>query len=291
MKKTGWIGTGQMGLIMAGNLLKGGYEMSVYNRTPEKAKPLADAGAHLAGSAREVVESSDTVFLMLSNGEAVRQVLTAEDGILASVAPGQVIIDMSTISPEESREFAELATAREAVYIDAPVSGSVGVAAAAQLIILAGASEEQCKQYQHYFDLLGKKTISFGGAGCGSSAKLAINLLLGITGQAIGETLLLAERAGLSQEKVFEMISLSGMNTPLFQAKKEMLSKEEYAPAFMLGLMSKDLGLITAEASRMNLSLPLAEKSNATYRRAVEKGRGDLDMAAIYLELQEMNTL
>ena len=251
MQTLGWIGLGNMGTPMAKNLLQAGFKVNVYNRSPEKARNLVDSGAVKLQSPQEVVRQSDITFLMLSNGAAVKEVLTAENGVTKGLTPGKVIIDMSTISPVDSLAFTGLVAEKGGVYVDAPVSGSVGAAEAAQLIILAGGEEKDIAAYQPCFQSLGKKTIAFGATGNGSSAKLAINLLLGITGQAVAETLLFAEKSGLDRETVMEMISNSGMNTGWFQAKKEMFRKEQFPSAFMLELMSKDLGLIGAEAERL----------------------------------------
>jgi len=291
MHTLGWIGLGHMGSPMAKNLLQAGYKVNVYNRSPEKTTSLVESGATKLNTPKEVVEQSDIIFIMLSNSNAVQAVLTQENGVLNAIHPGKVIVDMSTISPEDSLSYAKLVSERGGTYLDAPVSGSVGAAITGQLVILVGGEKKAIDICQSYFNLLGKETIHFGLNSKGSSAKLAINLLLGIIGQGIGETLLLAEKSGLEKEKVLEMISLSGMNTPLFQGKKEMYRKEEFPSAFMLELMSKDLGLVKAEADRLEAKLPLAEVVNTTYRSANENGKAKLDMAAVYLELKEKNNL
>ncbi|PGV53454.1 NAD(P)-dependent oxidoreductase [Bacillus sp. AFS037270] len=291
MHTLGWIGLGHMGEPMAKNLLNAGYKVNVYNRSPEKAATLVESGATKLHSPQEIVEQSDIIFIMLSDASAVKAVLTQENGILEAAKPGKIVVDMSTISPEDSYSFANLVAERGGIYIDAPVSGSVGAAKTGQLVILVGGDEKAIETCQPYFKILGKETIHFGSNKKGSSAKLAINLLLGIIGQGIGETILFAEKSGLDKEKVMEMISQSGMNTPLFQGKKEMYRKEEFPSAFMLELMSKDLGLIKAEADRLETELPLAEVANATYRSAKENGKAKLDMAAVYLELKEKNNL
>ncbi|MEH7159385.1 NAD(P)-dependent oxidoreductase [Neobacillus drentensis] len=291
MHTLGWIGLGNMGAPMAKNLLQEGYKVNIYNRSPEKTFSLVESGATKLNSPKEVVDQSDIIFIMLSNSNAVKAVLTQDNGILDAIHPGKVLVDMSTISPEDSLSYAKLVSERGGIYLDAPVSGSVGAAIAAQLVILVGGEEKAIDICQPYFNLLGKETIYFGSSSKGSSAKLAINLLLGIIGQGIGETLLLAEKSGLDKEKVLEMISLSGMNTPLFQGKKEMYRQEQFPSAFMLELMSKDLGLVKAEADRLATKLPLAEVANTTYRSANENGKAKLDMAAVYLELKEINNL
>ncbi len=291
MYTLGWIGLGQMGTPMAKRLLQAGFKVNVYNRSPEKANSLVEVGAIKLSSPKEVVEQSDIIFIMLSNSIAVKSVLTQEDGILNAIDSEKIIVDMSTISPKDSLSYAKLVSDRGGIYLDTPVSGSVGAAVAGQLVILVGGEQKAIDICQPYFNLLGKETIRFGTSSKGSSAKLSINLLLGIIGQGIGETLLLAEQSGLDKEKVLEMISLSGMNTPLFQGKKEMYRKEEFPSAFMLELMTKDLRLINDETERLKMKLPLAEAANATYRSANESGKAKLDMAAVYLELKERNNL
>jgi 3-hydroxyisobutyrate dehydrogenase len=290
LQRLGWIGTGQMGELMAMNLLKAGYRIHVYNRTIEKTDSLVKAGAIRASSPKEIVEQSDISFVMLSEANAVKDVLTQEKGILEGIAPGKIIVDMSTISPEDSRAFARLVSEKGGIYLDAPVSGSVGPAKAGQLVILVGGEKAAMEICQPYFDVLGKETIHFGENGKGSAAKLSINLLLAIVGQGVGETLLLAEKAGLERGKVLEMISQSAMNTPLFAGKRDMYETGEFPAAFMLKLMAKDLGLIKDQADRLDVDLPLAEAAKDTYMSARENGEGDSDMAAVYLELLRKNT-
>jgi 3-hydroxyisobutyrate dehydrogenase len=289
MKTAGWIGTGQMGTPMVQNLLKAGFSVNLYNRTPEKAAPLVAAGAFQLASPAEVVKQSDVTFLMLTNGAAIGEVMEAQAGVLAGVTEGTTIVDMSTIAPMDSTSFAHRVAQKGGRYIDAPVSGSVGAAESAQLVILVGALESELGQLQPFFDALGKKTIAFGEVGKGSSAKLAINLLLGITAQGIAESLLFAEKAGVDLTSMLELIGQSAVNTPLFQFKKDMYARKSFPPAFALELMTKDLGLITDEAQQKNITLPLAQKAQETYSKAKRNGKGKEDMAAVYLEIEEQN--
>lgn len=290
MKTIGWIGLGQMGSIMALNVTKAGYAVNVFNRTPQKATPLADLGARVMTSSKDVVANSDVTVLMLTNAEAIRAALHGEDGVLAGVSPGHTIIDMSTIAPQESEEFAKLVESKGGKYLDAPVSGSIGAAAVAGLIILAGATEQELVEFIPVFATLGKKVIPFGSIGKGSAAKLVINLLLAIFSQAIGETMLFAEKLGLDQASVIDLISNSGMNTPLFQTKKDMFRSQEFPSQFMLELMAKDLGLISNAIDAVGLQLPLAQIVDSTFAGARDNGKGKLDLAAIYLELKERQT-
>lgn len=278
----GWIGLGHMGVPMATRLLDGGHGLTVYNRTYEKTAPLTERGATAVKEAQDVVRQSDIIFVMLADGPAVASVI--ED--ITPTLSGKMIVNLSTISPEETKEMARLVEKNGGAYLESPVSGSVPVAENGQLVLLAGGDAEVIATCQPYLDLLGKETIHFGPHGSGSAAKLAINLLLAVVGQGVAETLLLGEGAGLEKEKLIQMISASGMNTPLFTGKRDMYRKNDFPSAFPLRLMAKDLGLITAEAKRQQLELPLAQATDASYAEA-KPTYGDADMAAIYLALQE----
>ena len=280
-----------MGIPMVQNLLKAGFAVNLYNRTPEKAAPLVAAGAQQLDSPSAVVSRSDLTFLMLTNGAAISEVLKAQTGVLEGVGADTTIVDMSTISPEDSRTFAQMVAQKGGRYIDAPVSGSVGAAEAGQLVILAGALENELVELQPFFSAMGKKTIAFGEVGKGSSAKLAINLLLGITAQGIAESLLLAEKSGVELASMLELIGQSAINTPLFQLKKDMYTQQSFPPAFALELMNKDFGLIVDQVKQTKLTLPLAQKAQETYNQANQHGKGKQDMAAVYLELKEHITL
>ena len=280
--KLGWIGLGHMGVPMATRLLDGGHGLTVYNRTYEKTAPLTERGATAVKEAQDVVRQSDIVFVMLADGPAVASVLESVTDDLT----GKTIVNLSTISPEETKKMARLVEERDGIYLESPVSGSVPVAESGQLVLLAGGDADVVTACQPYLDLLGKETIHFGSHGSGSAAKLAINLLLAVVGQGVAETLLLGEGAGLEKEKLIQMISASGMNTPLFTGKRDMYRKNDFPSAFPLRLMAKDLGLITAEAKRQQIKLPLAQATDASYAEA-KPTYGDADMAAIYLALQE----
>ncbi|KQS20085.1 3-hydroxyisobutyrate dehydrogenase [Exiguobacterium sp. Leaf187] len=278
----GWIGLGHMGIPMVKRLLDGGHNVIVYNRTFEKTAPLTDRGATAVKEAQEAVRQSDIIFVMLADGPAVASVLESVTDDLT----GKTIVNLSTISPEETRKMARLVEENGGTYLEVPVSGSVPVAENGQLVLLAGGDADVVTACQPYLDLLGKETIHFGPHGSGSAAKLAINLLLAVVGQGVAETLLLGEGAGLEKEKLIQMISASGMNTPLFTGKRDMYRNNDFPSAFPLRLMAKDLGLITTEAKRQQLKLPLAQAADRSYAKA-KSNYGDADMAAIYRALQD----
>ncbi|RJO95771.1 NAD(P)-dependent oxidoreductase [Exiguobacterium sp. RIT452] len=284
----GWIGLGHMGVPMALRLRRAGYSINVYNRTAEKTAPLVTEGAVKLATPRAVVEQSDIIFIMLADGPAVTAILEQEDGLLSGTLSDKLIVNLSTVSPEQSLEYARHVEQAGGTYLEAPVSGSVGVAEAGQLVLLLGGDEKAIAVCRPYFEVLGKESIHFGAHGNGSSAKLAINLLLALVGEGVAETLLLGEQSGLDKDKLLQLIGASGMNTPLFQGKQDMYRQENFPTAFPLRLMAKDLGLITEAATRLTLDLPLAKTAHTHYQQALKDGHGDADMAAIYLSLKNI---
>lgn len=289
MYKIGWIGLGAMGKPMATNLLNELTGLNIYNRTAQKTQELVSKGATAFNSIKALVEQSDIIFLMLTNGNSIREVLTSQDGVLDSLTDGKIVVDMSTISPDDSKEFFSLVKEKNCSYIDAPVSGSIGAAVAKQLVVLMGGEEKAKDICKTYFDILGKATIDFGANSNGSIAKLSINMLLGVFAQSIAESLTFAQKLGLEKEKVLNMISLSGMNTPMFQTKIESFTKEIYPSAFALELMSKDLGLLSDMIDKHHLDLPLSKIANETYIKAKQSGYGKEDLAAVIKTVRENN--
>ncbi len=289
MTTIGWIGLGSMGTPMAKNLISAGFRLNAYNRSPEKARALS--GANVCDSAAQVTAESDVIFLMLSNGAAVEAVLTGPDGVLKELGPGKTVIDMSTIAPEDSLKFAQMAREQGGLYMDAPVSGSVAPAVAGQLVILAGADDEKVSEFKACFDAMGKATIAFGGPGRGSAAKLSINLLLGATAQAIGETLTFAQGLGVDLEKMRELISQSAMNTPYFDLKRPLYKADDFPAAFMLALMHKDLGLVSEQIANKGLGLPLTSATAKSFDEAMAQGLGSKDLAAVYTAIRKQNGL
>lgn len=273
---------GNMGVPMAGNLLAAGYDVSVWNRTPDKAAPLVALGAKQVASLPRLVEECDVLFTMVSDDEAVKAIYTGADGVLSARVSGKLAIDMSTIAPETSRFLAEQAKKAGLRFLDAPVSGSVGPAKEAQLVIMVGGEKADYDEAKPLLDKLGKAAIYLGPNGAGTSAKLAINLLLGITVQGVSETLLFARSLGIETEQMLEIISQSAVGTPLIRGKAASILADDYPAAFALKHMAKDLRL----AREAGVSTPLAESAQATYRQALEEGLGELDLMAILRHLQ-----
>lgn len=279
----GWIGLGNMGIPMASNLLAAGYDVRVWNRTPGKAAPLVALGAKETATFSELVAQSDVLFTMVSDDDAVKAIYTGSDGLLSLPVQGKLAVDMSTISPDTSRFLAEHAKQAGLRFLDAPVSGSVGPAKEGKLVIMVGGEEADYEVAKPMLDKLGKAAFYLGPNGAGTSAKLAINLLLGITVQGVSETLLFARSLGIGTEQMLDIISESAVGTPLIRGKAASILADDYPAAFALKHMAKDLRL----ANEAGVSTPLAESVNATYRHALEEGLGELDLMAILRHLGE----
>ncbi|MDC0760814.1 NAD(P)-dependent oxidoreductase [Brevibacillus sp. AG] len=277
----GWIGLGNMGIPMASNLLAAGYDVRVWNRTPGKAAPLVALGAKETATLSELVAQSDVLFTMVSDDDAVKAIYTGSDGLFSLPVQGKLAVDMSTISPDTSRFLAEQAKQAGLRFLDAPVSGSVGPAKEGKLVIMVGGEQADYEVAKPMLDKLGKAAFYLGPNGAGTSAKLAINLLLGITVQGVSETLLFARSLGIGTEQMLDIISESAVGTSLIRGKAASILADNYPAAFALKHMAKDLRL----ANEAGVSTPLAESVNATYRHALEEGLGELDLMAILRHL------
>jgi 3-hydroxyisobutyrate dehydrogenase len=273
---TGWIGLGNMGTPMARRLLAAGLPVTAYNRSPAKAEALCVEGATVAPTPAAVLDAAQVVFLMVSDDQAIRELFTGEQGLLQSSATGKLIVNMSTVSPGISREVAELSRAKGHAYLDAPVSGSVKQAETGQLAIMVGGEEAAFQQAQPLFAHLGKLALRVGPTGAGSTAKLAMNTLLGFQAQGLAEAVRFAQQHGLATEDLLTLIKNSALASTFMTIKGEALLNENYQAAFALKLLAKDLRLAKAEG----LDSPLANVVYQTFQDA-ERTNGDEDVIAI----------
>ncbi|PDW80659.1 hydroxyacid dehydrogenase [Helicobacter pylori] len=281
--KIGWIGLGAMGTPMATRLHDANLEVSVYNRTESKAAPLKEKGVAVYTSPIDLAAKVDLVFIMLSDKAAIDAVLAPEFWEQMSK---KIVVNMSTIAPLESLSLEKIAQKHQATYLEAPVSGSLGAAKAGALLILAAGDEEVVTQLKPVLAHLGSQIFYLGKIGQGAGAKLSINSLLAQMGVAYSEALLLAKHLGVDAESFLQIIGQSGMNSPLFQAKKGMWLQDSYPAAFSLKLMLKDIRLAKNEAGEA-IQLPFLSKVQELYSQAEKSGLGEMDMAAVYHYLEK----
>jgi 3-hydroxyisobutyrate dehydrogenase len=287
----GWIGLGNMGIPMATNLIHAGYEVTVYNRTAAKAAPLVELGAKTAASPKELAEQVDIVITMVSDSATVEAVMFGTDGVFEGVREGQIVIDMSTISPDTSRHVAAKLKEKGVQFLDAPVSGSVGPAKTGTLVILVGGDKEVYETCSPIFQVLGKASFYFGENGQGSHAKLVVNLMLGITIQGLSEALVLAEKTGLDRRTILDMFAQTAIASPIVTGKSPLILDGNFEAAFALKHMEKDFALALEQAKKVEASLPATAASHQTYLAAKANGLGDKDLTAVLLQLMQMSGL
>jgi 3-hydroxyisobutyrate dehydrogenase len=287
-QRIGFVGLGVMGSAMARRLLSAGFPVSVYNRSPDKAVELAPLGAEVAGTPGAAVADADVVLISVATADAVRAVLTGDDGVLASASPGAVIADLSTVSPDAAREFAALIIKAGHRPLDARVLGNGRHAEQGELRFMIGGEATDVDALKPVLDVLAKDVVHLGGHGLGAVAKVALNMLMGVQLQAMSEAVVLGVRAGLDRNQLIEMIAASGYSSPMMRFKSVGMIRRDYERAdFRLSLMRKDLMLAMAEAHRLGVPLPAVTAACDVLTAAVEDGAGELDCAAVLAQVEK----
>jgi len=279
--KVGFMGLGIMGSAMAANIVKAGYPLMVYNRTPGKAEPFADLGAGVASSPRALAHAAQVSIAMVTGPEALDELLWGKDGAASGLGANKVFINMSSVSPRFTRELAEKLAPSGATFIDAPVSGTKKPAAEGTLLILAGGLEEQVKGVEPLLLTMSKKVIYCGPVGQGSMMKMTINLLLGLMMAGLAEALNFGRLGGLSLDAMLDTVFSGPLNCGLFQVKAGMLKENDFPPNFPLKHMTKDCKFIVDTAYETGAPAPLGHLLLHLYRLGVSQNLGDEDFAAI----------
>ncbi len=288
MKKVGFIGLGIMGIPMSLNILKKGFELTVYNRTFAKTIGLTQAGAKAVKTPLEVAQESEVIITMLTGPEAIDQVIFGKEGLFSALTDQKYLINMSSVSPTYTKELAQKLESTGVKFIDAPVSGSKKPAEDGQLVILAGGKEEEVKGVEDVLLAMGKKVVYCGPVGQGSMMKMAINLLLGVMMAGMAEMIHFGQKGGLSKKTMLEVLYSGALNCLLFQLKKDLFLEENFTPQFPLKHMSKDLRFVFQTAQETGAVIPEATTALQFFRIGEENGWGDEDFAAVYKVLQKM---
>lgn len=278
----GWIGLGNMGIPMVQRLIGAGHQVSVYNRTKGKEKLLNNDKIDAVSSPHELAINSAVIFIMVSDDRAVKEVFMGVNGLLNGESKDKIFVNMSTISPDTSREMELLCKQKGCSYLDAPVSGSVKQAEDGSLVIMVGGNKLAYEKVKPLLDSLGKLTLHLGPCGAGNSAKLAVNTLLGIITQGLAEVVLFAEQMNVNPEDLLNILANGAMGSPYIKIKGEAMLKENFQAAFALKHLAKDLRL----ANSCGLSSPLGKLAFNSFEAANTKGLGEEDVIAIKRYLQ-----
>ncbi len=279
--KIGFMGLGIMGAAMAARILKADYPLMVYNRTAAKAEPLAQLGAGIASSPRALAKTAEIIIAMVTGPEALYELLWGEEGAAAAFNPGQVFINMSSVSPSFTRELGKQLAPTGITFIDAPVSGTKKPAAEGTLEILASGKKEKVAELEPLFLTMGKKVIFCGRTGQGSMMKMVINLLLGLMMTGFSEALNFGRLGGLELEAMLETVFSGAMNAPMFQIKAANFRDRNHPPSFPLKHLTKDAKFVLDTAYELGAPVPGGQMLLHLYRAGVAQGWGDEDFSAI----------
>lgn len=287
----GVVGLGIMGSSFASNLMSRGYNVHIYNRTKEKAKPLIEKGATFRSTPKELASEADIIMTSLTDQNAVDSVAFGEDGFLNGAKKGSLWIDLSTIDPSASIRQAEAAKKAGLERLDTPVVGSKDLASKGELIILVGGDQEVFQKYEKFLSDLGKTVIYFGADGNGHKMKLVINLFLGLTGETFSEVLTFSQKLGFDAKTFVETINKTPYRNYISESKGQNIVKGNYEPAFSLNNLFKDLRLINEQITKTEAILPVSKVAIEEYSEAVKHGEGQKDFSIIALEIQRKNGL
>jgi 3-hydroxyisobutyrate dehydrogenase-like beta-hydroxyacid dehydrogenase len=287
--KVGFMGLGIMGSAMAANILKAGYPLAVYNRSPERAGPLARQGAEVAASPRALTQAADVIIAMVTGPEALYRLLFEAEGATEALGPGKVFINMSSVSPSFTKEMAVQVTATGAAFVDAPVSGTKKPAEEGTLVILAGGKPERIKELEPLLLSMGKKVIYCGRVGQGSMMKMFINLLLGLMMAGFAEALNFGRMGGLDFEAMLDTVSSGALNCPMFQGKAANLREKNHPPAFPLKHLAKDAKFVVDTAYELGAPVPGGQMLLHLYRTGWALGWGDQDISAIARVMEHLS--
>ena len=285
--KIGFIGLGNMGSRIAQRLLDHGYQLAVYDRNLRKAEAIAAQSGVVPKNMLELARTSDVLLSCLTNDEAVRSVYTGPGGVFAGARSGTVVLEMSTISPESSRELHRLGARGGVEVLDVAISGSTPAAEEGMLTLLVGGNRELFRAAKPIFQAVSKRYFLLGGSGSGTAMKLVVNTLLGVGMQAIAEAVVLGEKAGLDRERLLEVLSQTAVIAPAHLGKLKRAATNEYSPQFPLRLMNKDFQLILQAAAQEHIHMPVTEA--AFYVNSDELSRNDEeDFSAVMRRMEEV---
>ena len=285
--KIGFVGLGHMGGNMAARFLAAGYPVYGEDRSRDHARHLIEQGLQWRDTPREVAEAADVLFTSVPDDRALEEVASEPDGILAGLAAGKTWIDVSTVSPQASRELATRARAQDVWLLDAPVSGSVPQVQSGTLTIMVGGDEDAYRRVESILRELGTPT-HIGDNGQGLVLKLAINISLAVQMLAFAEGLLLAERSGVDRQRALDVMEASPIGSPMLRARASIILDPPEDAWFDLSFMHKDIELALDAARRLEIPLPTAERADEVLERAQALGYERRDLAALFQALEQM---
>lgn len=285
--KVGFIGLGIMGLPMASHLADGGHELFVNDIAPPK-QDILDKGAKACASAREVAEQAEIIIIMVPDTPDVEQVLFGANGVAEGLTAGKTVVDMSSISPTATKDFARRINEKGCDYVDAPVSGGEVGAKNAALTIMCGGSQEAFDRVKPLFDLMGKNITLVGGNGDGQTCKVANQIIVALNIEAVAEALLFAAKAGADPAKVREALMGGFASSKILEIHGERMVKRTFDPGFRIKLHQKDLNLALQSARELGVALPNTATAQELFNVCKAAGGEGWDHSAMCRALEKM---
>jgi 2-hydroxy-3-oxopropionate reductase len=288
MAKLGFIGLGIMGKPMAGHLVKAGHEVTVHDLNPASVQELVAKGASACKSSKEIGQKADIIFIIVPDTPDVEAVLYGKDGLIEGLKAGSIVVDMSSISPIATKEFAKKLGTMKVKMLDAPVSGGQVGAENATLSIMVGGEPEIFEKIKPYFQLMGKNIVHVGGNGDGQTCKVANQIIVALNIEAVAEALLFASKAGADPVKVRAALMGGFAHSRVLELHGEKMLRRTFNPGFRIRLHQKDLNLALQSARSMGLSLPNTATAQELFNAVAAQGGIDLDHSAMLLALEKL---
>ncbi len=287
-KRVGFIGLGIMGMPMARNLIKAGFEVVVYNRTASKAEQMVSEGAKKADSPKELAKESPVVITIVSDTPDVESVILGENGIIEGIKAGSVVIDMSTISPQATQKIAARLREKRVPMLDAPVSGGEQGAVNGTLSIMVGGDAKIFKRCQAILEAMGKNIIHVGSNGMGQTVKLVNQILVAGTLNAVVEALVFAQKSGVDLEKAIDAVKGGAAASWQLTNLAPRIIRRDFQPGFMIDLMQKDLNLVMGAAEAVKTPLPVTSFIHQMYYSLQSAGEGKSGTQALVKAMEHL---
>ena len=286
-KKIGFIGIGLMGLPMSKNLVKAGYNLTVFNRSKNKAEPLKEFGAKISNTLKDAVDGSDIVITMLTDDTAVDAVMNNTD-FLENLKSGSIVIDMSSVKPTTATKHGNNLKLKNINYLDAPVSGGTIGAEEASLAIMVGGEQNIFDDAIDILKKMGNPTL-VGPIGSGQVSKLATQIIVGLTIGAVAEAVTLCEKAGADPNKMIKALSGGWADSKVLQTHGKRMINKDFTPKGRTSVHLKDMNNILECANNYNTHLPISNLVKEMYKSLVDNGHGETDHSSLYKEIERIN--
>jgi 3-hydroxyisobutyrate dehydrogenase len=289
MNKIGIIGIGMLGNAVALHLLDVGFQVTIFNRTKEKAIQLKEKGAIIATSPKEVATKSELIIIIVKDANAVKEISFENNGIIEGVHDGLIVADMSTIDPLESKQISERFLKNNINKLDIPVMGGPNVAISGKLMMMASGDKKSFEQCRNIFEKIANKIFFLGENGTAHSIKLAMNLQITMLALALSEGIMLVEKTNIDPKKFLEILNSTYFKTGMSENKAFKMIDGKYDATFTLKNLKKDIDTILSSANSLELELPMLEKAKQVYDDAVNQGFGEIDYTGIIAYMRKIN--